>query len=454
MKRLLLFSVLLLALVAAPGARANQQAAALGGDGTAYMLKEGRYVDLFPEGEEAMAGARVLALDVMQPGGETRRVLVPGTEQTAAEISGLLSFENDSGTLYVLWRGWTGGDHMIKLARFAGGEWSAPLDLSETFGSAKGAPQLVVTRDTGAAFGDVDGSERTVLHVVWWEQEWHRAVETFYRPLIISNGGREELGPTVALNRMLTRTEVGLPVTPSLTRRPAVAAGRTGDSVIVSFADDITGTLASFELRALPVSLSALRDGVQELILANARQVPVDVLGDIIRAHITIGGYRFNPRDLAYLGDTVRQRILDVGHQASPEELGDIIRAHITIGGVRLVRERDAEAAPTLDQRILEVGDLARPLSGEPIELPHLISVTDLQELPISVAAPVEAETWVFPSPDGCRLTLAWEGSEDGSLVYQVGDAEGWDEAQTLTLTEELPLEQGLELVRNRATQN
>lgn len=457
---LILLPILAFIVPAGPALAAGdtEQAAILGAAGEAYLLHEGRYVELFPDGDDAPAGSRVLALDVMRPGAAPERLLVPGTDGTNAERSAVLAYEDVAGTLYVLWQGWNGGEHVIKLARYSDGLWNDPLDLSGTPGTAKGTPQLVVTREAGLPVearvettedeladqilgGVGPAPDRTILHVVWWEQAGYDAVQIHYRPLVVCEGD-EELGPEVILNGLLEDTGVALPVSSSLARRPAVAAGPDPDSVIVSFADDATGLLANVELRMLPISLGLVGDSVRDDLTDNAHLMAPTALGDRIRAHIIETGRRMNPRDTGYLADVIRAHLIEIGQRHSPDVLGGLIRAHLIEIGARVTRERSQGAATPIRQAVLEMGD----------RMVHLIGVSQLHEQPLSAEAPTGGESWVFPSRDGMSLTLAWTDASSAQLFYQDSRDTGWGALQGLELSDELPLVQALELVQRRAS--
>lgn len=467
MKRLIHRALTLAALLALFGfaapawaAGALEQAATLGADGEAYLLKEGRYVELFPGGEETAAGSRVLALDVVLPGQAPQRLLVPGTEGTNTERSASLAYEDVSGTLYVLWQGWTQGQHTIKLARYADGEWFEPLELSGTRGTAKGSPQLVVTRESGTPIestplenadgpqdqvvtGPVEEApERTILHAVWWEQAGRGDVETHYRPIIVHEGV-EELGPEVILNGMVRELDPVGPVASSLARRPSVVAGSDPDSVVVSFADDATGALANLELRVLPLALGTMGDAVRNDVADNGHRFTPEVLGDRMRSHIIEIGRRMNPRDMGYLGDVMRSHIIEIGRRHTPDVLGDLMRSHIIEIGSRLARERSQGATSGEPrQAILEMG----------ADMVHLISLTELRWQAAPAEAPASGEAWLFPSRDGMHLTLAWTDAGSDHLFYQASEGSEWSPAQSLELSEGLPLSQALDLVRQRAS--
>src|SRR5262249_33490799 len=114
-----LFAAGLLASVLAAPVCAQDGAAALGADGEVYLPKVGAYKDLFPKGHDTAPSNSVLAVDLILPGANPQRLLVPQTTGADVETSPAVLFEEDSNTLFLLWVSQANSlSSVLKLASF------------------------------------------------------------------------------------------------------------------------------------------------------------------------------------------------------------------------------------------------------------------------------------------------------------------------------------------------
>jgi hypothetical protein len=159
---------------------------AVASDGEIIQLVSGQYGDLFPNGNEADRSANVLALEILGVEAE-RRTLVPSTSDIAAELSPTLYHDPTVDITYVLWSSRHNGVHpFLRLAQYAEGVWGETFDITGSVFAVKNDPQLSVhhegwTNSTGKYV------ERTVFHVLWWEQLGD-AIEPRLSALVLENG--------------------------------------------------------------------------------------------------------------------------------------------------------------------------------------------------------------------------------------------------------------------------
>ena len=81
---------------------------------------------------------------------------------------------------------------------FDGETWTETIEVSGDPVPFKGPPRVAVTRDAFGLAGNP--SQRTILHLVWWEQR-ESAVIVFYSPITLIDGEFIGSNPVVALNQ-------------------------------------------------------------------------------------------------------------------------------------------------------------------------------------------------------------------------------------------------------------
>lgn len=200
------------------------------------------------------AGQSVLALE-KRVGSEVSSVLVPSTGDAAVETFANLVYERSSRSVYAVWQGYIGIHPVIYLAGYSEGGWSSPILVTADAFSSKFAPRLVVSRDVaGAGDGRI---ERTILHVIYAQEDAAGEVSTLYAPVILHNG--VYAGPH-AIYRLNDLVDDAVPpsyvISPVLLRRPSLRAGVDGQSVVASFVDEVSGRLVSVEMAFLPLQIS------------------------------------------------------------------------------------------------------------------------------------------------------------------------------------------------------
>lgn len=448
--------LVLLLILATPGMLlAEPEAAVLGSDGTTYLLLEGAYGDLFPSGDVTTPDHRVLALEILRPEEEPQFALIPDTLGIRPENSRHIFFEDASSTVHVLWERWNGSHSALRLASFADGSWSDVVSVSDDPWSVKGSPQLVISRDRfeiPQAEGAVRTIQRTILHVLWWE-ETAAGDQAMYRPLVLLDGMFQEPGPAVVLNELVPDLDaglVGMTPTATLLHRPVIIPGQDSSSATVAFVDN--RRLVTLEVQALPPALGLMAESVHDdMLSAGPDLLPVrpDALADLMRGHLIEIGHRMNPRDLGFLGDVMRGHLIEIGHRINPGDLGglaDVMRGHLIEIGARITRER-LEGALGETPAFLRVLEMVFPQAEADDDLTNLIGIAS--SLVVSLPEIPEGEAWLFPAPSGDRILLAWLADE-GMLRYREAEDDGWSEVRSLALSDDLSLPQAHELLRKR----
>lgn len=449
--------LLVFLILATPGvSQAQPEVAALGSDGTTYRVVEDIYGELFPDGDATTPDRRVLALEVTHPDQETGLILIPETAGIRQTNARHIFFEDASSTIFVLWERWDGIHSALRLASFAQDEWSQVVPIAEDPWTLKGSPQLVLTRDLfelPEAEGGVRTIQRTILHVLWWE-ETNVEVQAMYRPLILLDGVFQEPGPALALNDLVDPEIApnGVAPTSMLLHRPVIIPGRDAATAAIVFVDD-NHRLTTLEIQVLPTAFGVMAEAVHETVLeAGSQHLPArpDALADIMRGHLIETGHRMNPRDLGFLGDVMRGHLIETGHRIHPRDLGsfaDVMRGHLIETGSRIARERLVGSLGETPA-FLHVLEMVFPRADEEGNLTNLIGIAP--RLEISLPEVPECESWIFPAPNGDRVLLAWL-TEENLLRYRESQPDGsWGEVRSLGLSESVSLAQAHELLRKR----
>lgn len=461
-----LFLSLLAVSAALPAVAVESRTGTLGSQGEVFLVQVGQESQLF--GENVSNGdPLVLALEILRPDQEPEWIRVPESEGVNPNASYFVLYEDTSDTVFVVWEGRIGSHPIIQLAAFQDGTWSETRLVSENVWSLKGFPQLAITREsfqTETEDGEVRLSQRTLLHVVWWE-ETAEGDRTLYRPLVLEDGQLEAMGQAYVLNDLADEAIALDAEAPhdELLRHPRVQTGSNGQTVLVTFADDVRRKILVLEIDLLPAGLGMLGNDVFEFIAGLGPLDPEDPqLASVpgrIRSHIVIVGHRnrLNPGGV--------QRIADEAHSVATETLAQrplpdlqslagIIRSHIVIVGARMSGETLDQFHPSADPSVLEVASGASSSAAlspeamitydETCEVPTFVRLTVTAELP--VPALVTGKTHLFASPEGSDLVLAWE-TEKG-VQFRKSSQGAWGPVNDIPTNPEIDLSRALELLK------
>jgi hypothetical protein len=429
-----------------------QREAALSARGDLYTVKPGVYGELFPEAPEALAANPVLALEVMRADGPTERLLVPGTEDAAAERTPMILFEESSNSAFLVWETSADSHPLVKLARFDGARF-AELAVPESVRGLKSAPQIAITRDsyTAGAGADAVAVSRTILHLVC-EEEGSESTRTLYLPLILENGEYIGYGGAVELNRLDESPAAGLAynLSPELVRSPSLQPGRDGRTVVAAFADAQTRRVVSVEIRVLPRDLSRLADIARNVIIDTGARLNypqnLSALADRAREAILGAGGTFQPEVVQAMANRVADEIRAAGGRPL-QVLAGVARNVIIDTGARLsgpgLRNQTAAATAGTPQ-ILEIERQGAVVEG--LSPSHLIQLSFASSRPAPRVQPGDVTLMTSPSGEDVLIALA----QDGRVLYRDSKAGGWNDARELKLTERIDLGRALTILYER----
>ncbi|HEV8582646.1 MAG TPA: hypothetical protein VGX68_26560 [Thermoanaerobaculia bacterium] len=448
------FCALGLGLLAASAALPAGREVALGSDGEVFAIRTGTYGDLFPTGRDFDRANPVVALEIAKPGAAAQRILVPGTGGEEAESAPTVLFEESSQTIFVLWESELNFHPILQLVGFDGSAWSRPIEVIGNPFASKTSPQFVVTRDSyeeQGADGSVASRHRTILHLVWQEENAGGSFSTFYSPILIGDEGYFGWNPVYNLDEYLQDR-----VTPSaggaqaaLARAPIVETGRDERTVVIAYTSTVMGRLAAIEVDVLPEHVSQLADKARSHIIDLGRKLyPSDLAGlaDKARSHIIDLGHAFRPEVVQAMADQVKAIIL-AGGTPGLEALADKARSHIIDLGAQLSgRGLRGTNGADATAKLLEVD----PDPGAPETAaasgPYLFQFRVVSNLPVPRVGPGTVR--LFVSPSGENLTLSW--AQTDRVVYRNSRDNGWTDARELRFSDSLNLTKAYEILEQR----
>lgn len=437
--------------------------------GEVYLVRVGAASVLLPNAEPD-DDRRILALEILRPGEDPEWLEVPESEGVSADASHFVLFEESSSTLFLVWQTRIGSHPIIKLASFRDGSWAEVVPVSDNVWNFKGHPRLAVTRDTFTVeeHGEVRTVERTLLHVVWWEDTLE-GTRVLYRPLILEGGRLQGMGDVYVVNDLIDLSNEEMSdgeASRQLLESPVLQPGRDSSSVVTGFVDAKTGRLAVAEIRLLPMGLGKLGNDIADFITdqppegADAgSEGELRSLAGPVRSKILIGGnrHRLNPRAVQQIADEVHDGLVSgsiaapstAGQKPEPQEelrsLASVVRSKILIGGARIAGETLDRFNPVAAPSVLEM-ETEDPAGSEGSGAPHLVRTLLLSSASTpELGAEAEAETHLFISPDGTDVVVAW--AEPSALAYRKTVDGNWSETRRMGLSDELTLTDALEIL-------
>ena len=459
MKRLILRLLiglpgLLLLPTSATAATALERNAALGTSGEIYEAKAGVYGALFPQGQDAPASNPVLALEVTKPAGQTERLLVPGTEGQDHDRSPALVVEHSSNTLFLLWEHRLNTIHsVLKLVSFDGTKWGTPIQISSNPFSAKVAPQLTVTRDSFQA-SDANGNlvtrYRTVLQLVWEEENYQGSFDVFYSPVILEDGTYLGWNPVYNLSaasalETTQRAEVSEPPA-ALVNSPVIQGGRDSRTAIIAFVSATTRRLVTTEVDLLPEELGIFAEKLRvNIIDMGARQNDRRALARDVKEALLAEESAFEPEVLNYLATQAYELIANSGDEPI-DSLAPKLRVNIIDMGARLSGRGLRSGGGSAKSE-----EIPRSAGGEGINYAsHWIQLRTNQGWPAPSVG--EGQIRLFVANSGNVALVSWKKAD--RVFYRLTEADGWTDQKEIRLTETVTLDKAYELleskVRNR----
>ena len=452
---------------AAPGL-ATSHDSALGASGEVYQVRSGNYGDLFPGGHAAAPATPVLAVDVTRSGSPLQRVLIPDTVDFASESSASLLYENDSQTVFVLWESYEGIHPILKLAGFDGTNWSPPITVVGNPFAPKTSPQFAITREV---FQDVtvDGTgapgtpvtkHRTSLHLLWQEEGAAAgSIDTFYTPVIFVDGVFTGNNPVYDLSAFLP-AGTAADIQPALLRAPTIQSGRDQRTVVVAFASQSTGQMATVEIDVLPEELSRLSEEARSHIIEIGAPLYPGKLPDLAakaRSHIIEIGVAFHPELASTLADQVSTTILG-GSASGLPDLAEKARSHIIEIGAKLSARGLRNLSEDSLSQIVQVDDpgnrgiaggaslsLAAP-SVQTAAAAYLIQVRVASHRPIPRVGP--GNVVVFVSEAGEDALVSWAQAD--KMLYRLSTDGTWSDPRELDFSPTVDINKAYDILAQR----
>ena len=445
--------------LAASAARAAHRDAILGAEGELYRVRTGTYGELFPGGNELDRANPVLALEVVKPDGSVQLHLVPGTKEADVEREPFLQYEEASNTLFLVWESRrTLILPFLRLSAFNGEWlWPDPIDIMGNPFAPKMSPQLAVTQDTYREGGTP--RHRTVLHVVWGEEESGSGLlETFYTPVILEDGNFAGRSPVLKLNDLETpaAADDGADPSPELFQALQIHRGRDQRTVVVAFISPANRRLLTVEIDSLPSQLVQLADGARSHIVdigAKFYPAKIERLGEEARSHIVDIGGAFHLEVVRSIADYVRSYILSEGHRKDPDGLkaiADGARSHIVDIGAKLSGRGlrgTVGVSTTASSLVVEIKPEAVLSTPENLRRSsHILQLRQVSERPAPEVG--SGEIRLFLSESGEHVLVAW--AEKDRVVYRESTGSGWRAPLEIKLSESLDLAQAFAALETR----
>jgi len=437
---------------------AQDGTAAIGAAGEVYLPKAGAYKDLFPKGHDTAPGNTVLAIDLIQPGTAPQRMLVPYTTGADIETSPAVLFEDNSNTLFLLWASKINSiNSVLMLASFDGKAWGPPIQIIGNPFSSKTSPQFAITRDSFQVTdpsGNTSTRSRTIIHLVWGEQNANGNQDVLYTPAILEDGNYLGWAPVYNLNDLVGRSASGSSFTPpdALVQSPVLLSGRDSRTLVVGFASAEARSLSAVEIDVLPEEVSLLAAKCRTHIVDLGRTLypnNLQALADNTKADIISLGTAFHADIVNYIASQIHDLVL-TNRGTSPTDLVSLsedARTHIVDLGVGLS-----------GRGLRDQGDQAKSLSlGE-----NTVSIDSTQDPPapshlihfrVSSNRPApqmgSTGTQHFLSETGDNTIVAW--TDSGKILYLQSQGTGWSDQKQINLTGSLDAPHAFDILKQRA---
>ncbi|MEM6706572.1 MAG: hypothetical protein AAGA81_19180 [Acidobacteriota bacterium] len=441
---------LLLLLLASFAAPTFAEIESFGEDGELYRVLVGRYGNLFGEADPSPGTADdtvVMILEVTTPEGKRTRHLVPGTDGSDVELTPSLT--HDAGQTFLLWGSRLNGSTKMNVVGFDGETWTETIEVSGDPVAFKGPPRVAVTRD---AFGlAASPSQRTILHLVWWEQR-ETAVIVFYSPITLIDGEFIGSNPVIALNQFEVEApegEEGVIQADhrnlALYRAASIDLGPDGRTVVVGLPQFEQQRIQTLRLHVMPASLNVLADEVRSHIIGAGRGYRASILGlgDEVRSHIIGAGVSLHGGVLQYIAEEVYFEILDHGATYDPEDLESIAhRAWLTAleSGGSLLSGTEFDGLPC---SLLHIAADSEGRSQ------HQVEVCLMSDRPVPTTG--EGAHQLLISESGREALIIWEDEEGNVHYIESNGADSWTEEQILTIGTTLSAERALRVLALQA---
>ncbi len=424
-----------------------------GSDGEVYTAKADAFGKLFPGKGGVDPYHKVLALEVQYPGRPAERFLVPDTDGSESENAPTLLFEEASHTLFIAWEAWDAFP-VLKLAGFDGKTWGQPVTVIGNPWALKTSPQLSITRDSFQVPGEAAPQARTILHLLWEEQNGSDIFETYYSPVLFENGAFSGSQPPVFyLGSFEASDTPAAGKMPSIIPVPRLVQGRHSQDLIVAFASAETNRFVNVEIEILPEQLGRLSDDARMHIIDLGAKFSYPngyrQIADDARMHIIdLGAKGFQPEVALAMAQRVEDLILEDKGATPLKVLADKARMHIIDLGAKLSdRGLRLNAAASQSQVQQVPGQLSL---SQGTSSPHLLNF----HVTASWPAPETGNGVVrfFPAKSGNALVVAWE--EDGKVKYRETQGADWSATREIALSAPVDANRAFRILEERMSQH
>lgn len=431
--------------------------ASVGNEGELFVIREGLFGDLFPGQGLAAPENVALALDWTDPDGTSERLLVPGTETSDVEDSASVLFEDRSDTLFVLWQTKMNVIHSrLNLIGFREGEWTDPVEVSGNPFGWKSSPQLAVSRDTYHTPTEEEGLRswnRTVVHLLWWEEGPSGAPRPHYSPVTFLDGEYTGWNPVHALDELVPSSVLGEPAPPpvdlAVAQVPEIATGRDQQSVVFGFVSPTSGELVTLAVDLIPGEVTFIADKIRAQIIDLGREVPPsrqETLASKVKAEVQDLGTSLglHPGLTRFLADQAEEEIAAVAPDEPVSNMAERIRAQIIDLGAQMTEGAFDRLHSKSGPSVLEPASRGSALefSGG---LHMRFSVASVKPTP----ATGHEDVALHLAPNGREALVSWV--QDGTVHYRESYGREWSTPRPIDFGAKLELARVREVLDRRA---
>lgn len=452
-KRILLSALGLLALPLAA-----QGPAVLGSSGEVYMVQAGSFGKLFPGVPGVDAGYPVLALDLVNPGVPVKRILVPDTQGIEVDTLSSILFEETSDTLFLAWES-REVYPVLMLAGFDGTSWSEPVSVIGNPWAVKTSPRISITHDSYRFSGETEEHDRSILHMIWGEEDGNGNYKTFYSPVIFEKGAFSGKQPPIFNLDAFDRSDDSKANLPAeLIPVSQVVPGKHGQTLIVAFTSPRTHRLLNLEIEVLPSQLGRISDEARMHIIeiGNKYSYPAGykMVADFARMHIIEIGVRgFQAEVAKAMGDDVYKLIFENKGLDKLEAIAERARMHIIEIGARLSDRGLVTAASSSTAQIQQIasqGSLSLTGPDRPAASPHLLTFRMAGTWPAPEIG--QGPVRYFPAKSGNGLLVSW--AEKDLVKYRETQGADWSSVREIALSKTVDLNRAYEILEAKMSRH
>jgi hypothetical protein len=436
----------------AAAAPAASQTTVLAPGGVTYRVVKGTCATLAVCPDTTTAANPALALEWEVPGVVTKRVLVPGTDDAAAEGYPSLAVDRPHGHAYLVWASTGAAESALRLARFDRVDWGNVVEVAAGAASLERAPRLAVTHDRYSrllADGSLVEQTRLVLHLVWWEGNAYDGVP-LYAPVVVEDGELLAEWEALHLGDLLGPADGVLEFPAGFAQTPQIRAVGTGARAVIAFADPSGGRIGTVDVDVVDGGVVSFADHAREAVLAVAEANPtasVEAVAGLATPRVAELAQRLLPARVGQLlasefvaevasgsggltaaVDSAREVVLDIGRRS-----GDGIQ--LATGEARAV--------------IIVIGRRAAAATAGGDEGSHLARLGQVVAAPLP-AVP-ERAVRLLTSDCGTQVAAAW--LVEGAVKYRSLESGAWSDIRTVTLVGEVTREKAFELIQQQLQQ-